>query len=197
LVELTPRKPSLERILRAAVSVFAQRGYDGASLREVAEAAGVTKPTLYNHFGSKASLYEETIRWMHARVIRRLEQAAAGHTSAYERLLSIMQAELEQARQYSDLIRVGHSLLFLPDEVQPCIRPQELFQERFNLLLRVVREGVATGELEGKPEDIALAISSATSSLALAQALMPSLPVFRTAVEERILRVLFHGAKKR
>ncbi len=197
MVELTPRKPSLERILRAAVSVFAQRGYDGASLREVAEAAGVTKPTVYNHFGSKATLYEETIRWMHERVIRRLEQAVAGHTSAYDRLLSIMQAELEQARKYSDLIRVGHSLLFLPDEVRPCIRPQEIFEERFHLLLRVVREGVATGELEGKPEDIALAIASATSSLALAQALMPSLPMFRTAVEERILQVLFHGAKKR
>jgi AcrR family transcriptional regulator len=46
-----------ERILAAAARVFAASGYDGAGMREVATAAGITTPVLYDHFPSKAKLY--------------------------------------------------------------------------------------------------------------------------------------------
>ncbi|MCP5060318.1 MAG: TetR/AcrR family transcriptional regulator [bacterium] len=45
------------RILDAAESLFAERGYAGASLRDVAAAAGLRIPSLYNHFESKELLY--------------------------------------------------------------------------------------------------------------------------------------------
>jgi AcrR family transcriptional regulator len=45
------------RILEVAVEGFAARGYDGASMSELAAAAGVTKPVLYDHFASKRALY--------------------------------------------------------------------------------------------------------------------------------------------
>lgn len=45
-------------IARVASRLFAERGYDATSVREIVEAAGVTKPTLYYHFGSKRGLAE-------------------------------------------------------------------------------------------------------------------------------------------
>lgn len=44
-------------IVEAALSVFAEAGYDRASMRAVAKAAGITTPVLYDHFASKADLY--------------------------------------------------------------------------------------------------------------------------------------------
>lgn len=44
-------------IVSAALEVFADEGYDRASMRAVAKAAGVTTPVLYDHFASKADLY--------------------------------------------------------------------------------------------------------------------------------------------
>lgn len=44
-------------ILEASAGVFAEAGYDRASMRAVAAAAGVTTPVLYDHFASKADLY--------------------------------------------------------------------------------------------------------------------------------------------
>ena len=44
-------------ILSAARTVFAEAGYDRASMRAVAKAAGITTPVLYDHFASKADLY--------------------------------------------------------------------------------------------------------------------------------------------
>ena len=46
-----------ERILEAASQVFADRGYEGASIEEIAEAAGITRPVIYDHFDSKRDLH--------------------------------------------------------------------------------------------------------------------------------------------
>jgi AcrR family transcriptional regulator len=56
----TARLPAAERRLSiedAASRIFAERGYAGTSLEQVATAAGVTKPVIYRHFGSKKELH--------------------------------------------------------------------------------------------------------------------------------------------
>ncbi len=45
------------RILLAAASLFANKGYAGTAVREIVAAAGVTKPTLYYYFKNKEDLY--------------------------------------------------------------------------------------------------------------------------------------------
>ena len=54
-----------EQILDIAVQVFAHQGFHGTSMNDVAVAAGVTKPVLYQHFASKRDLYmpELPARW--------------------------------------------------------------------------------------------------------------------------------------
>src|SRR6476469_3462467 len=50
-----------EAILAAALRVFSQQGYERASVDEIAAAAGVAKPTIYNHFGTKEQLFREVL----------------------------------------------------------------------------------------------------------------------------------------
>ena len=76
----TTRLPAAERrrqLLDVALGVFAREGYHAASMNDVAEAAGVTKPVLYQHFESKRELYLELLR----DVGGRLEQAIAEATA--------------------------------------------------------------------------------------------------------------------
>ena len=49
---------SRSALLRSALQLFSSRGYDAVGVQEIAEAAGVTKPTLYHFFGSKNGLLE-------------------------------------------------------------------------------------------------------------------------------------------
>ena len=51
------RRDKTDRILRAAVQVFAQAGYGGATMDAIADAAGLSKPTLYQYFASKEVLF--------------------------------------------------------------------------------------------------------------------------------------------
>lgn len=46
-----------ERILKAATAVFLERGFDGANLDEIVRSSGVSRQTIYNHFGGKVSLF--------------------------------------------------------------------------------------------------------------------------------------------
>ena len=56
-----PREQRMQEILTVAGKVFAKQGFHSASMEEIAEGAGVTKPLLYRYFGSKDSLYLATI----------------------------------------------------------------------------------------------------------------------------------------
>jgi AcrR family transcriptional regulator len=56
-----PAAERREQLLRTAVGVFADRGYHATSMNDVAEAAGVTKPVLYQHFSSKRDLFIELL----------------------------------------------------------------------------------------------------------------------------------------
>ncbi len=52
------------RILEAAIVLFAERGYDGASITAIASRAGVSRATVFWHFSDKASLFQEACRRM-------------------------------------------------------------------------------------------------------------------------------------
>ena len=63
---LTDRKNS--EILAAAVSEFQKRGFDGTSMDRIAEAAGASKRTVYNHFKSKDELFTAIIAEIRGRI---------------------------------------------------------------------------------------------------------------------------------
>jgi TetR/AcrR family transcriptional regulator len=58
----SPRKA--EAILKGARQEFLQRGFGAASMDRIAATAGVSKPTIYSHYGDKASLFRALTSWM-------------------------------------------------------------------------------------------------------------------------------------
>jgi AcrR family transcriptional regulator len=74
------------QILDAAVAVFGERGYQNASMDQVAERVGVTKPVLYTHFGSKHGLLLACIARARAELLE-VTSAAASAASTPEEML--------------------------------------------------------------------------------------------------------------
>jgi AcrR family transcriptional regulator len=74
------------RILVAAIQAFARSGFDGASTREIAEAAGVTDPLVFYHFGSKAGLYLAAVQDQLEKLRDGLDAALDGAADARARL---------------------------------------------------------------------------------------------------------------
>lgn len=66
-----------ERLLEAAQRFFADKGFYGASIRDVAQAVGISKPSLIHHFPTKENLYSEVLKRIAAGLMERLEEATA------------------------------------------------------------------------------------------------------------------------
>ena len=54
-----------EKIREAAMAVFAEKGFEGASINDIAKRAGCTKPMIFYYFGSKEELFYELFDYMH------------------------------------------------------------------------------------------------------------------------------------
>lgn len=74
-VKRLPREVRERQILDAAVNVFAERGYHEASMDEISDVAGVSKPMIYAYLGSKEDLFAACI---HREATRLLEAVAGG-----------------------------------------------------------------------------------------------------------------------
>ena len=81
-----PAEQRRTQLLTVAVEVFGERGFHATSMDEVAEAAGVTKPVLYQHFPSKRALYRELLDEVDAQLVAQLVEATAGAVSGRERV---------------------------------------------------------------------------------------------------------------
>ncbi len=73
-----PASARREQILDVAVQVFARNGFHNTSMNDVADAAGVTKPVLYQHFDSKQDLYLALLDEVGTRMITSITKATAG-----------------------------------------------------------------------------------------------------------------------
>lgn len=62
---ILPQPDPRQRLLEAAEAVFAEKGYDGATVREICDRAGMNVAAVNYHFGDKERLYTETVRNAH------------------------------------------------------------------------------------------------------------------------------------
>lgn len=72
-----PAAARRQQLLDVARDLFADRGFHATSMDDVAEAAGVTKPVLYQHFASKRALYLELLEDVGARMVAAVTEATA------------------------------------------------------------------------------------------------------------------------
>jgi AcrR family transcriptional regulator len=70
-----PAAARREQLLAVALEVFAHQGFHGTAMNDVAEAAGVTKPVLYQHFQSKRQLYLALLDEVGQRLRQTIEKA--------------------------------------------------------------------------------------------------------------------------
>jgi AcrR family transcriptional regulator len=86
---MSARLPAAERrrqLLDVALGVFAGQGFHRTSMNDVADAAGVTKPVLYQHFSSKRSLYLELLDDVGGRLLALIAKATAEADSPREQV---------------------------------------------------------------------------------------------------------------
>jgi AcrR family transcriptional regulator len=154
-------------ILTAALDAFGEKGFNGASMRDVARGAGTSLSNLYNYFPSKSRLLAEVLRWandeLYGRVVRAVEDAG---DDAAPRLREAVRAYVRFVveHQVAMLVSVGEVRYLQGPDREPLIAARDSTQAVF---ADIVAQGVASGEFRTPyAADAARSIVSLCSSIA-------------------------------
>jgi AcrR family transcriptional regulator len=103
------------KILTCAVDLFSSRGYDAVGVQEVADAAGLKKPTLYHYFGSKSGLLKTVLDETFVELFAALEKVEYNR-NVVDPLEAIAKLYFDFARRRRAFYRMQLSMWFSPAE---------------------------------------------------------------------------------
>jgi AcrR family transcriptional regulator len=124
-----------QQLVAVALELFARRGYRSTTMDDIAEAAGVTKPLVYQHFSSKRSLYLELVNSIAQELLLAVRSGVAQAEgprqqvemgfAAYFRLVISREAEfrLLYGRDHADDEELGRALRTVEDAIAQAIEP--------------------------------------------------------------------------
>ncbi len=149
-----------QRILDAATTCFAERGFHGTSTRDIARQAGLSPAVLYVHYPSKEDVLFEISRRGHERALAHLRDDAAAALPPAERLAAVTAAfALWHAREHTVARIVNYELAALHPDHFPVIA--DLRRAIEHEMREVVEAGIQCGAFHSdRPAATALAILS-------------------------------------
>jgi AcrR family transcriptional regulator len=181
-----------ELILDAAVRLYAEAGFRGATTRRIAAEAGVNEVTLFRHFGTKEVLLREALRWAGRRVL--LTGLPAEPTDPGRELTEWCREHLEGMYRVRALLRTSMGEHEEKPEVSAfaCEIPLQVAGELQAYLNRLRERGLAAGDLDD--EAASALLMGAVFTDAVSRDIMPErYPYSLDEAAERYVRLFLRA----
>lgn len=191
-----------QEILQAAIELFAEKGFAGTQIAEIAQRAGVAKGTVYLYYETKGKLFEGIVRSNITPVMDRIKEMLEGHSLGAAALLravftviylefvgsparrAVIRVLIAEGRQFPDLIETYH---------------REVLQFAERLLRTVMELGRKSGEFRECPalHEPRVVIGPAILALVWRLTFDPVDPLDTGPFLEAHLDLVLHGLLKR
>ena len=185
-----------QRILKAAIEVFLRKGFESATMDEVANKARIAKGTLYLYFKDKADLYGSLLEEKIDLLTQALAAIAAGADTPRARLEAMIRRNLEFITgEYSGPEFFSHTQAGHDPEVLKVIRSRVTpkLAALLHVIAGVVQQGVAAGEFrKADPFDIAVRVFGLVNVNLMRRALDPE-PLDPAREATRLCDFVFYG----
>lgn len=158
------------KILEAAESLFAERGFAGTAIRDIAARAGVNGAMVHYYFGNKEGLYQAVLGTVGSTISDAFAEIASGQGSTRERLTRLVEAYASYVLSHPHFARILYrEMLASGDQLKQMAR--KYATANYTMLRDAIAEGVRRGEL--RPLDVDLAPVSLLGMVAVFQFLRP------------------------
>lgn len=153
-------------ILDAARRVFARKGFDGATVEEIAAAAGLAKGTVYLYFRSKREIYLAALKQGLAGLIEETNRNLDAAPTASEKIRAFIATRIRYAEENRDFISIYHAEFgnLAPGTVNKAFRA--LYLQQAKILEAMLHEACARGQIRSiRPDSAAFTVYEMTRGL--------------------------------
>lgn len=132
--------------IRSAASVFAEKGFHGASTKDIAERMGIKQGSLYYYFKSKEEALGEVCLFGIEEYVQRMKSIATSDQPFESKLMATITSHLSSYRERNEALKVHNDeRLYLPEEKRAKLK--ELGSNYRQQLETIFEEGASTGAL--------------------------------------------------
>ncbi|MCH7320599.1 TetR/AcrR family transcriptional regulator [Solibacillus sp. MA9] len=134
-----------EQILLSAITIVNRRGYDGATMEEIAAEMLMTKGSLYYYFKNKGDLMYQCHKLVLAQATQELEEELQGEGTAEEILRKMVATHINYAVEEKETFNmiIEPKQMFNPEQIEPVLKLRKHYASLFD---QVIEKGVSTGE---------------------------------------------------
>ena len=188
-------KGARAKLLEAGTALFAERGYNGAFIREIVARAGVTKPVLYYYFKSKEGMFYTILDRAAEQQKVLLAEALEVPGTVLDRLIYLNRRIFEGLIEHRDLFKMIHNLVFGARQEAPDYDLEQYHRRMVYSIKAIYIEGLAKGEVKGADaDDVAILVLSLLDFCFHLEYVHPGSS--DPERPERLLRLAFQGLEK-
>lgn len=181
-------------IFKAAAKLFAEKGFNGVSMREISELSNVTKPTIYYYFGNKEGIYKALIQEALNYHLEDLKQIAALKIPMKQKLIELLKRRFQISLQYPELTKFVLQV-FTHYEKLPCLDGFESeVAAHTKIFAEMIQEGIDSGEFgpSARPELVVHVIGAVLLHFLMSQ-LNSTEQILSDQLAEELIELLFKG----
>ncbi len=151
------------RIFNTAVQIFAEKGYDNASVEEITAIAGVAKGSLYYHFAKKEDIFDMLLDEGLKLLRNNIEIKTRNCSTALEKIKAIILVQIKVTVKYEAFLNVVFSQIW--GEENKNKKCKKAVFEYIKIIENVIKEGIESGEFyDGNVEALASGVFGVTCS---------------------------------
>jgi TetR/AcrR family transcriptional regulator len=188
-----------KQLLRAALKSFAEYGYAATSVRQIVDAAHLSKPSLYYYFDDKAGIFQALVNHAHDERYRLMLEAADHAKGVANKLVEMVASVFEFSAANQPLMRLSFATAFAPSREAPGRNAcREKGRRNYEFVRAVMEQGISNGELDRQfsPDDLAMGFYGQVNSYVMVRLFFPDLPMGRSAAR-RLVQLFLKGAAKK
>jgi AcrR family transcriptional regulator len=148
--EVSSANEAERRLLSSALGLFSEKGYEGTSIREIIERAGVTRPVLYYYFENKEHLFRRLVESWFAELVEDMDRALDGIVGLREQLKTLIVNVFEHAERSPHVVRLIFHTFFAPRHGAPKLDRDGLWESRYSRIANIMQSGIDSGAFAGR-----------------------------------------------